>query len=124
MIKLVELIIVVTLLIFSFLAGVKYADSVKSHVSLLFENKEDEIELPYLSNENAVEITAPAEGSAPLEGEAPASVDQQKSFENQGSNNAVDANAPANLAPAQASQNSPGNAPEYNQPKVDVKPKK
>jgi hypothetical protein len=124
MIKLVELIIVVTLLIFSFLAGVKYADSVKSHVSWLFENKEDEIELPDLSNENAVEITAPAEGSAPLEGEAPVPVDQQKSLENQGSSNAVDANAPANPDPAQDSPNSPGNPPAYNQPKVDVKPKK
>jgi len=61
MIKIVELIIVATLLFFSFLAGVKYSDSVKSHLSWLFENKEEEIELPDLSNENPIELNAPAE---------------------------------------------------------------
>ena len=126
MIKLVELIIVVTLLIFSFLAGVKYADSVKSHVSWLFENKEEEIELPDLSNENAVEITAPAEGSAPAEGDTSISTDQQKPVENQGANTATDANAPANpSAPvAPASPASSGNAPVNNQPKVELQQKK
>ena len=123
MIKLVELIIVVTLLIFSFLAGVKYADSVKSHVSWLFENKEEEIELPDLSNENAVEITAPAEGSAPAEGDASVPADQQKTVENQGANTATDANAPANPA-APVAPASSANAPANNQPKVELQPKK
>jgi len=51
MVKTIELIVVLTLLIFSFFAGVKYSDSVKSHASWLFEAKE-EVELPDLSNEN------------------------------------------------------------------------
>ena len=52
MIKTIELIVVVTLLIFSFFAGVKYSDSVKSHASWIFETKdEQEVELPDLSNE-------------------------------------------------------------------------
>ncbi len=123
MIKLVELIIVVTLLIFSFLAGVKYADNVKSHVSWLFENKEEEIELPDLSNENAVEITAPVEGSpAPVEGE---NVDQQKAVDaNQGANVATDANASGNSNP-NAGANAPApTAPAGNQPKLELQPKK
>ena len=52
MVKTIELIVVLTLLIFSFFAGVKYSDSVKSHASWLFEAKEEEVELPDLSNEN------------------------------------------------------------------------
>ena len=51
MVKIIELIVGLTLLIFSFFAGVKYSDSVKSHASWLFEAKE-EVELPDLSNEN------------------------------------------------------------------------
>jgi hypothetical protein len=51
MAKIIELIVVLILLVFSFLAGVKYSDSVKNHASWLFEAKE-EIELPDLSNEN------------------------------------------------------------------------
>jgi hypothetical protein len=59
MTKAIELIIVATLLIFSFFAGVKYSDSVKNHASWLFEPKEEEIELPDLSNENLQEMGAP-----------------------------------------------------------------
>ncbi len=59
MIKVIELIIVATLLIFSFFAGVKYSDSVRNHASWLFEPKEEEIELPDLSNENLQEMGAP-----------------------------------------------------------------
>lgn len=55
MVKTIELIVVLTLLIFSFFAGVKYSDSVKSHASWLFEAKEEEVELPDLSNENISE---------------------------------------------------------------------
>lgn len=62
MIKTIELIVVATLLIFSFFAGVKYSDSVKNHASWLFETKdEEEVALPDLSNESGVEITAPGE---------------------------------------------------------------
>ena len=59
MIKVIELIVVATLLIFSFFAGVKYSDSVKNHASWLFEPKEDEVELPDLSHENIQEMGTP-----------------------------------------------------------------
>lgn len=52
MLKVIELIVVLTLLVFSFFAGVKYSNSVKNHASWLFETKEEEVELPDLSNEN------------------------------------------------------------------------
>lgn len=56
--KTIGLIVVVTLLIFAFFAGVKYSASVKNHASWLFEPKEEEVELPDLSNENGGEIGA------------------------------------------------------------------
>jgi hypothetical protein len=59
MIKAIEIIVVFTLLIFSFFAGVKYSESVKSHASWLFENKSDEVELPDLSSENGSDMDAP-----------------------------------------------------------------
>ena len=118
MIKIVELIIVVTLLIFSFLAGVKYSDSVKNHVSWLFENKEEEIELPDLSNENAVEI-APAEGAT----DASKALDQANPAENAPSDvNANDSvNKPVDNANPSVPANSGSNA---NQPKIDLEQKK
>lgn len=54
--KTIKLIVVTTLLTFAFFAGVKYSDSVKNHASWLFESKEEEVELPDLSNENSAEI--------------------------------------------------------------------
>ena len=51
MIKTIELLAILVLLALSFLIGVKYSESVKSHADWLFESKEDEIELPDLSNE-------------------------------------------------------------------------
>jgi hypothetical protein len=61
MIKTTELIVAIFLMICCFFAGVKYSDSVKSHASWLFENKEEEVELPDLSSEGEIEITAPTE---------------------------------------------------------------
>jgi hypothetical protein len=58
MVKAIEVIVVLTLLVFSFFAGVKYSDSIKNHASWLFEAKEEEVELPDLSNENGAEIDA------------------------------------------------------------------
>jgi hypothetical protein len=55
MIKAIELIVVVTLMVFSFVIGVKYSDSVKSHAGWLFEAKEDEVDLPDLTNESATD---------------------------------------------------------------------
>ena len=52
MVKIIELVIDATLLIFAFFAGVNYSDSVKNHASWLFEAKEEEVELPDLSNES------------------------------------------------------------------------
>lgn len=64
MIKTIELILVATLLILSFFAGVKYSESVKNHASWLFESKgEEEIELPDLSGENNVEISVPGDSN-------------------------------------------------------------
>lgn len=121
MIKLVELIIIVILLVFSFLGGVKYSDGVKSHVSWLFENKEEEIELPDLSNENAVEITAPTEGANSAVDET-GNIDANKPVDpNASSANPVPANdssAPATNAQAPASTNV------NQQPKIDLEPKK
>ncbi len=76
MTKVIELIIVITLLIFSFFAGVKYSDSIKNHASWLFEPKEDEVELPDLSNENIQEMGAPMdENNANSDMSAPNQID-------------------------------------------------
>ena len=56
MIKAIELIVVVTLMVFSFVIGVKYSESVKSHAGWLFETKEEEVDLPDLTNENSPEV--------------------------------------------------------------------
>ena len=62
MIKTIELVVVATLLVLAFCAGVHYSESVKSHASWLFESKgEEEVELPDLSGEGNVEITVPGE---------------------------------------------------------------
>lgn len=58
--KTIALIITATLLIFAFFAGVKYSNSVKNHASWLFEPKEEEVELPDLSQEN-LEMGAPVD---------------------------------------------------------------
>ena len=62
MVKAIEVIVVLTLLVFSFFAGVKYSDSIKNHASWLFEAKEEEVELPDLSNESGAEIDAKSVG--------------------------------------------------------------
>ncbi len=69
MVKAIEAIIIITLLIFAFFAGVKYSDSIKNHASWLFENKEEEVELPDLSNENVNEVGSEI-GTTTNEGES------------------------------------------------------
>ncbi|MCE2687248.1 MAG: hypothetical protein LW595_01690 [Rickettsiales bacterium] len=55
--KITELTIFFVLLVIAFLAGVKYSDPIKLHASWLFEAKEEELELPDMSNEeNAEEL--------------------------------------------------------------------
>ena len=53
MIKTVEVIVIIALIIFSFFLGVKYSESVKSHMSWLENQDEQEVELPDVSNENS-----------------------------------------------------------------------
>ena len=80
--KAVKIVIVTVAALLSFVAGVKYAEQVKSHASWMFESKEDEVALPDLSNEEIDNATsseqdiltnkaggeaAPAEGSAPMD---------------------------------------------------------
>lgn len=69
MIKTIELIVAIFLMVCCFFAGVKYSDGVKSHASWLFESKEEEVELPDLSSESEVEISAPAEAAADVPAE-------------------------------------------------------
>ena len=81
MIKTIELIVAIFLVVFSFFAGVKYSDDIRSHASWLFENKgEEEVELPDLSGEGGIEITAPnnadvSEKAAPIEQIQPSATD-------------------------------------------------
>lgn len=68
-------------MIFCFLAGVKYADDIKSHASWLFESKEAEVELPDLSSEGGVEIITPLDDSmmdqaVPIEQQVQPSADE------------------------------------------------
>lgn len=53
MTKTIQIFATIILIIFAFFAGVSYSDAIKSHASWLFEQKEDEIELPDLSEEPA-----------------------------------------------------------------------
>lgn len=57
-----KIIVTLTLMLFAFFAGVKYSEAVKNHAGWLFEPKEEEVELPDLSNEagdNSGEIGVP-----------------------------------------------------------------
>lgn len=86
MIKAIELIVVLILLIFSFFAGVKYSDPVKKHASWIFETKEDDIELPDLSNENENEPQAIIDENGQINTN-PAPIDNPQSLEHLPLNN-------------------------------------
>ncbi len=96
MIKTVEVIVIIALIIFSFFLGVKYSESVKSRMSWLETQDEQEVELPDLSNENS-EIGISAEEvvdpNAPALDNAEAPVNQVAPAEN--------VPAPAQAVPAQ-----------------------
>ena len=106
MIKTVEVIVIIALIIFSFFLGVKYSESVKSHMSWLETQDEQEVELPDLSNENSegvISVDEVVDPNAPAldnnaEGVAPAENAQV----------APAPNAPAPVAPV---QNAPTVAP-------------
>ncbi len=99
MTKAIEGIVIVTLLLFAFFIGVKYSESVKSHASWLFENKEDEVELPDLSNENSGEIGATVDENAA----APENAAPMDNLDDAAAPAAAPAQAPASVAaPAKA----------------------
>ena len=103
MIKTIELIVAIFLVVFSFFAGGKYSDDIKSHASWLFENKgEEEVELPDLSGEGDVEITVPTDGSVsnkaiPTEQVQPVAADAENTPMDY-----IDTNNPKPSAPTQA----------------------
>jgi hypothetical protein len=109
MIKTVEVIVIIALIIFSFFLGVKNSESVKSHMSWLETQDEQEVELPDLSNESGeigisaeevVDPNAPALDST----EANAPVNQVAQPAVPAENAQVPApNAPAQPVPAPAS---------------------
>ncbi len=106
MIKTVEVIVIIALIIFSFFLGVKYSESVKSRMSWLETQDEQEVELPDLSNENSevsISVDEVVDQNAPaldnnVEAVAPAENAQV----------APTPNAPAPVAPV---QNAPAVAP-------------
>ncbi|MBM3590410.1 MAG: hypothetical protein FJX30_03425 [Alphaproteobacteria bacterium] len=91
MIKTVEVIVIIALLIFSFFLGVKYSDSIKSRMSWLETQDEQEVELPDLSNESN-EI-----GNAPIDMVDPNSAPI---------NDSADQNASIQVSPSDSSVNS------------------
>jgi len=100
MIKTVEVIVIIALIIFSFFLGVKYSESVKTHMSWLETQDEQEVELPDLSNESG-EIGISAEEV--IDPNAPA-LDNPEASVNQVAQPAVpteNAQVPAPNAPAQ-----------------------
>lgn len=84
--KAAEAVVIITLMIFSFLIGVKYADSVRSHAGWLFETKEDDVELPDLTNDGNGEINVIDENGAPAENPPAAPNSSEGDFDS----NAVD----------------------------------
>jgi hypothetical protein len=107
MIKTVEVIVIIALIIFSFFLGVKYSESVKSRMSWLETQDEQEVELPDLSNESgeigisAEEIIDP---NAPALDSPEASVNQVVQPAVPSENAQVPApNAPVQPAPVPAS---------------------
>ncbi|MDX2082910.1 MAG: hypothetical protein SFV53_02860 [Rickettsiales bacterium] len=83
MTKIIELIVVVTLLIFSFVIGVKYSENVKSHASWLFESKEEEVDLPDLTNENNADESTIYDGGAAENGDQmPEATDNSVTMDN------------------------------------------
>lgn len=110
MVKVIEAIVVLTLLVFSFFIGVKYSESVKSHASWLFEGKEEEVELPDLSNENNGElIEGETQEGVPMDSiEAPS--DSNAGIDESSVTPTAPEAAPAPLVPA-ASANKPAVKP-------------
>jgi len=107
MIKTVEVIVIIALIIFSFFLGVKYSESIKSHMSWLENQDEQEVELPDLSNENS-EIGISAEEV--VDPNAPA-LDNVNANAPQVAQPAVPVETQVQPAPAQPAQPSAPGAP-------------
>jgi len=69
--KTIQSFAIIILMIFAFFAGVNYADSVKNHASWLFEQKEEEVELPDLSEEPVQENEVIQEGQEMIDATQP-----------------------------------------------------
>lgn len=104
--KITELAIFFALLVVTFLAGVKYSDPIKSHASWLFEAKEEELELPDLSNEESTE-------ELNIEQNQPANNSQNTNIN---SNEQVNNVEPANQNPSNNPASNPSNVPVNNDP--------
>jgi hypothetical protein len=91
MTKTVKLILALILLIFAFITGVRYSDAIKGHASWLFETKEEEVELPDLSDENSSE-----NGSTTDE--------NSENLDGVNSNNPSSVNTPQDSAPEEGSK--------------------
>lgn len=119
MIKAIELIVVITLMVFSFVVGVKYSDSVKSHAGWLFETKEEEVDLPDLTNEVSPDGSTVYDNGAIDNGDQmpPESMDSpvvpmEGASEVDVPNQASDAAAaPAASVPANSKRTAPATAP-------------
>lgn len=59
--KLSKSVFILVLILVSFFLGVSYSDSVKEHAGWLFEQKEEEIELPDMSQEKGAEFNVEGE---------------------------------------------------------------
>lgn len=77
MTRILEIIVILFLSLFSFFLGVKYSRTIKEHASWMFENKGDEVELPDLSNTENLEMDAPVdENGKPIDQTIPPAEDQ------------------------------------------------
>lgn len=56
MTKITKLLIIIALIIFAFLMGVKYSNQVKNQLGLSPNIQDEEVEIPNLSNQNDVDI--------------------------------------------------------------------
>ena len=104
--KITELAIFFALLVVAFLAGVKYSDPIKSHASWLLEAKEEELELPDLSNEESTE-------ELNIEQNQPANNSQNTNING---NEPVNNVEPANQNPNNNPASNPSNVPVNNAP--------
>jgi hypothetical protein len=79
-----EILAIIILLIISFFLGVKYSDNIKNHANWLFESKEEELEMPDITNEDIDDL-----GSSIDE-----NIIENNDAQNQNNNNVASGNQP------------------------------